>query len=116
MPRQVTSLDNLVRKAVTLAHVGRRGQPAPAPGDEIKHSVTVPSSMKGSRPQTFAAGFVGGGPDAQSLVTISLDGTEIFRARVGPDFRNNPDRITVEATARFPTDWREQFMALALYA
>jgi len=115
MYAQSASLEKIMRKAVTMAHLGRRGQPAPEPGVQITHRISLPGTAKNRKPQTFEAGFIHGGPDAPSLVVIRLDNLEVFKAKVGPDFRNNPDRFKVESIANFPRDWRELFMAINLY-
>jgi hypothetical protein len=113
MRTQPVSLENLIRKAVTMAHVGRRGQPATS--EPVKHRITVPSDGKGRRSQTFESEFVGGGTEQPSLLVVTLDGFEVLRAKLGPDFKNNPDRLKVESIAKIPPDWREQFIALPLY-
>jgi len=114
MRTQPASIEQVVKKAVTMAHTGRRGLPPTS--DPVKHKIAIPSDGKHRRSQTFEAEFVGGGVERQSLIVITLDGCEMLRARLGPDFRNNPDRLKVETIAKVPADWRDQFMALSLYS
>jgi len=113
MRAQSASLENLVRKSVTMAHVGRRGMPPTS--EPVKHRITIPPSGKGRRSQTFEAEFTNGGTERQSLLVVTLDGFEVLRATLGPDFKNNPDRLKVETMAKLPADWRELLMALPLY-
>jgi hypothetical protein len=113
MRAQPASLENVVRKAVTMAHTGRRGLPPTS--DPVRHKITIPPQGKYRRSQTFECEFVGGGVGRVSLVVITLDGFEVLRATLGPDFKNNPDRLKVENIAKLPADWRELFMAMPLF-
>ena len=48
-------------------------------------------------------------------ITITLDGNRIFRAVLQPGWEKHPDKITVAFCAKEPMNWRDEFMAMAIF-